>query len=897
MSALGGVVRAGLGRRRLQTTVMILTTLIAVTASVLAAGVLVASRAPFDHAMAERSGAHLAAWFDARKATAAQLAATARVSEVSAVAGPFRTVSVSPRTDDSVPLPELTVVGRAEAGGPVDRLDLADGRWATGPGEIVLAEGETALSPGAELRVGGTTLTVVGLARSVTGTADAWVTPAQAKALAAGGGAAGFEMLYRLRAAGTESELSAGRAAIEAAAPEGALTGTLSYLSVRREQLANALAFVPFVAAFGVLGLAMSVLIIGVVVSGSVGSATRRIGILKSLGFTPAQVVRAYVAQALVPATIGCALGVALGNVLCGPVLGGVEDVYNGAPATIPWWLNAAAPTLALALVTAAALLPALRAGRLRPMEALTPGRTRRTRPARPALRRNPRPAKGTPAPRTTPHPADNTPAPRTTPHPADNTPAPRTTPHPADNTPAPRTTPLPADHTPATRPQLPPRPTTPPRPPDGTPDPRTEPRPRPSTPRPSDRVPALRPARRVRRLVSRLPLPRPVTLGLAQPLDRPARALTTGAAVALGALTVTFAVGLALTLGAVQEQRMLDSAAPVVVETGRGQGGPGGAVTMPAPGQRPVRQADPADVVAALDGQASTRRYYAAAHAEVSAAGIPGRTAVTAYDGDSSWGAPAMVAGRWIRGSGEAVVTERFLDTAGVRVGDTVTLSARDRSTTVRIVGEAFFTEDEGMTLLTGTATLTALGLDAAPARFHAQPESGTSTSAYVDALNEALADTGALALTDTGNSSSVIAAMDALIATLTLLLVAVAGLGVLNTVVLDTRDRVHDLGVHKALGMTPRQTVTLTLTSVGALGLLAGAVGVPAGVALHHYVVPLMGDAVGMNLPPRHIDVYAPAALALLALGGPLIAIAGALLPAGWAARTDTARALRTE
>ena len=38
-----------------------------------------------------------------------------------------------------------------------------------------------------------------------------------------------------------------------------------------------------------------------------------------------------------------------------------------------------------------------------------------------------------------------------------------------------------------------------------------------------------------------------------------------------------------------------------------------------------------------------------------------------------------------------------------------------------------------------------------------------------------------------------------------LTLMLVTVAALGVLNIVVLETRERVHDLGVHKALGMTP--------------------------------------------------------------------------------------------
>ena len=37
---------------------------------------------------------------------------------------------------------------------------------------------------------------------------------------------------------------------------------------------------------------------------------------------------------------------------------------------------------------------------------------------------------------------------------------------------------------------------------------------------------------------------------------------------------------------------------------------------------------------------------------------------------------------------------------------------------------------------------------------------------------------------------------AIISLVATLTLLLVAVAGLGVLNTVVLQTRERVHDLG-----------------------------------------------------------------------------------------------------
>ena len=85
VSALGRVVRAGVGRRRVQTAVMVLTTLMAVTASVLAAGLLVAARAPFDHAFAEQRGSHLTAQFDGTKVTAPQLAASARAHGIESV--------------------------------------------------------------------------------------------------------------------------------------------------------------------------------------------------------------------------------------------------------------------------------------------------------------------------------------------------------------------------------------------------------------------------------------------------------------------------------------------------------------------------------------------------------------------------------------------------------------------------------------------------------------------------------------------------------------------------------------------------------------------------------------------------------------------------------------------
>ena len=64
-----------------------------------------------------------------------------------------------------------------------------------------------------------------------------------------------------------------------------------------------------------------------------------------------------------------------------------------------------------------------------------------------------------------------------------------------------------------------------------------------------------------------------------------------------------------------------------------------------------------------------------------------------------------------------------------------------------------------------------------------------------------------------------------------------------------------------------------------------------------MHRYVIPAMAGAAGLGVPPSLQNVYGPGELAALALAGLLIALAGALLPAGWAAQSRTASALRAE
>jgi putative ABC transport system permease protein len=790
---LAKIVRAGVARRRVQTVVMTLTTLLAVTASVLAAGLLVASSAPFQHAFERQRGAHLAGEFDASKVTAQRLTGTAHLAGVTAAAGPFATVSLRPRTATAKPsgeenfrippgvdLPATTLVGRADPGGDVDRLQLTQGRWVGGPGEIVWADGFTPFEVGDKIAFpgapGAPTLTVVGLAHSIGQSAQAWVSPAQLTAMTGPGAPAGYQMLYRFARSATDEDIATDRAAIAAAVPQGAFTGAASYRKVKLAAERVSGTFAPFVVAFGVLGLAMSVLIIGIVVSGAVGAATRRIGILKAVGFTPAQVTRAYVGQALIPAAVGAALGVVLGNLAAIPVLGQEGDAFGtGTPHLAPW-VSVVVPIGALVAVAVTALVPALRAGRLRTVDAIAVGRT-----------------------------------------------------------------------------------------------------------------PVAGRGRGARRLLGRLPLARPVSLGLGNPFTRPGRSATIAAAVALGALGVTFGVGLAMSLAGIQEGLNRRNAGAVVVH---------GFAPPVGQGDRVVPAAGSA-IAAAIKDQPGTRRYFSTGRAEVSVAGLAGATTVVTFQGDTSWASYQIISGRWFTGPGEAVVPTGFLKATGTHVGDSITLTGGGHTAGVRITGEVLDLSDEGQVITTDAGSLAALDTEvpSEPDEYHIDVAPGTDLKTYVDGLNTALQPLQAMAEVNTGEISETVVAMDTLAGTLTLLLVTVAGLGVLNTVVLDTRERVHDLGVFKALGMSPRQTIAMVLTSVGGIGLLAGLLGVPAGILLHNWVLPAMGRAAGTSIPPADIDVYHLAVLLPLAFGGLVIALAGALLPAGWAARSSTTRALRTE
>ncbi|MFE6331711.1 FtsX-like permease family protein [Streptomyces sp. NPDC057798] len=379
MRAVWRTARAAVRRRRLQTLVIGLVTMVSTVAMVLALGLVDAASAPFDKAFAKQRGPHLISVFDPAEVSEARLARAARQPGVEAAAGPFQQATVElPRDAMNFGLgSNLTVVGRPGPGGPVGRVDLWAGRWATRPGEIVVNRQSewTDDDLGKRIEVpSGPDLTIVGFAFDLSRTADAWVAPAQMTVLRP----SATQMLFRFEDASTDNRLRAQLAAVTDSLPKDALTGTRSYLALKDQIGGSARAYAPYLLAFGLLGILVAVLIVANVVSGAVISGFRHIGILKALGFTPGQVLAVYLTMICVPAILGCALGTGIGNLVAGLffdfVFTGPEaGVFHGSVGIAPR-VNALALLGMPVVCILAALAPGLRAHRLSAARAISTG-------------------------------------------------------------------------------------------------------------------------------------------------------------------------------------------------------------------------------------------------------------------------------------------------------------------------------------------------------------------------------------------------------------------------------------------------------------------------------------------------------------------------------------------
>jgi len=383
---------ADIGRRKLQSLIIALVILLSSGAATLALSLLVESDAPYDRAFAAANGAHLTLTFAGDRVSVAHLRATASALGVTAFAGPWPEVSARLSTNGAPPqgkgaggpgdLGVFTVVGRDRVDAPVDRLTLESGRWARAPGELVLARRMAdALGLGVGDRVqapdgaGHPWLTVVGVAASIGRGVDGWVAPAEAAALVSPQASLQYQMLYRVRLARSAADLRAATQAITARLPAGAVANSSTYLDVKLNADLLSAVMVPFLLAFSVFALVAAALTIANVVTGVVVASYREIGVMKSVGFTPVQVTLVLLGGIVLPALIGCLVGIPLGTLGSQPFL---QDTAHALGLPAPFTAVLPVDLLVLAITVAVAVLagfvPAWRAGRLSAVTAITRG-------------------------------------------------------------------------------------------------------------------------------------------------------------------------------------------------------------------------------------------------------------------------------------------------------------------------------------------------------------------------------------------------------------------------------------------------------------------------------------------------------------------------------------------
>jgi putative ABC transport system permease protein len=126
-------------------------------------------------------------------------------------------------------------------------------------------------------------------------------------------------------------------------------------------------------------------------------------------------------------------------------------------------------------------------------------------------------------------------------------------------------------------------------------------------------------------------------------------------------------------------------------------------------------------------------------------------------------------------------------------------------------------------------------------------------------------------------------------------LMTLAAGVIGVVNIMLISVRERTNEIGVRKALGATPMAIVRMIVTEAVVLTVIAGYLGIVAGVAAIEgwaKLIPLLGPDTPFGIPDVGLGLALGAATVIAVFGG----LAG-VLPAAHAARIQPILALRTE
>ena len=265
--------------------------------------------------------------------------------------------------------------------------------------------------------------------------------------------------------------------------------------------------------------------------------------------------------------------------------------------------------------------------------------------------------------------------------------------------------------------------------------------------------------------------------------------------------------------------------------------------VTAPSPGRAPTAFTLTADARARLEAIDGVRRVGTQRHLELPAAG-GGRTRLVVHeidtrvhsafpllggDEDTTWTAFAR---------GDAVlISEPYAYRHGLGRGDTIELLTDRGARDFRVAGVyTDYAAEEGLVVL-DRATYERYWDDRALTSLTIYLLAGADEPAVSTALRAALDGDPLQIRSHRALRQASLDVFDRtflITGVLRLLVTLVAIIGVFSALMSLQLERAHEIGVLRALGLTPREVWRLSVSQSGLMGLVAGALAVPVGLAL---------------------------------------------------------------
>ncbi len=244
---------------------------------------------------------------------------------------------------------------------------------------------------------------------------------------------------------------------------------------------------------------------------------------------------------------------------------------------------------------------------------------------------------------------------------------------------------------------------------------------------------------------------------------------------------------------------------------------------------------------------------------------------------------------------TGSAIVPKSFADAAGIGLGDTIEFATGPTLTQLTVVGVVTHSIPSGAqeAILVGWSdALSEFGVSGADfyaVRYAPGREATARPVLDSTAISYALEPNQLERVS--GTVGDALDRIFRLLDALSLIAVLIAGLGMVNTFSMSVLERVREIGVLRATGMTSRQVWGMVIIEAGVLGLVGAIVGAAVGLVVGVLLVAWSSAGFGLIFDPPWQSIAAAICF------GFAISLLASIYPAGLASRVSIVRALQHE